>query len=112
MIDWKEAARGIRKRERATKAWWRAYGIDWRDAAMYWMRRAEAAEERVGILEDALRSTRTVQAPLIDNYVGPSDGRPVLPICRECDQSIHLDEQMASNDDGDWHADCANAPRL
>jgi hypothetical protein len=49
--------------------------------------------------------------PIMDNYVGPEDGRPTLPVCQECDQSIHLDERMVSNDNGDWHADCANAPR-
>ena len=58
MIDWKEACRGIRKRERATKAWWRAYGTDWRDAALYWMRRADDAEKRVGALEDILRAMK------------------------------------------------------
>lgn len=49
--------------------------------------------------------------PIMGNYVGPAAGRPTLPVCQECDQSIHLDEPMVSNDDGDWHTDCANAPR-
>lgn len=49
-------------------------------------------------------------SPVTDNYVGPEEGRPTLPRCHECGNAIFPYEPMASSDDGDWHADCANAP--
>jgi hypothetical protein len=31
--------------------------------------------------------------------------------CQECGKAIYAHERMTRNDDGFWHADCANAPR-
>jgi hypothetical protein len=30
--------------------------------------------------------------------------------CQECGKAIYAHEPMARNEDGLWHADCANAP--
>lgn len=76
MIDWKEAARGIRKRERIRSAWWRAGWMDWQNAALYWMRRANAAEARLRELEPVLAAISSVNRQINERIPEPTFGPP------------------------------------
>jgi hypothetical protein len=45
-------------------------------------------------------------------YVTPAKRRRCYQClhCQECGEAIYAHELMARNEDGFWHADCANAP--